>query len=103
MTIQTVIKSIEEFQELQEKYSEFGANNMEPNTMFRYIVRLALDGDGKRIKSMNNFNWELYSNLEGWEEAAGRLSMKCIEVIDFIHKCEVGQLEELRMAVGKII
>jgi len=101
--IQTVLNSIKEFQELQEKYSDFGASDTEPNTIFRHVVRLALDGYGAEIKLNDNFDWELYSNLEGWQKAAGLLTMKGIEVINFINKCEISQLEELKKAVGEII
>lgn len=69
----TLLNLCKEFEELQNKLSNFGAADTEPNYHFMHSLRKKINDNEDYIPS-NADEWELYTSMEGSEEAAEKMT-----------------------------
>lgn len=85
---------IKKFEELQEKFSHFGADDSEPDGIFQMMVALAITKDP--IEHGEAIDWDLYDQ-PGFEQAAAELTAQTWKIYDSILKWATpADIEELK-------
>ena len=95
------IEATKAFEKVQDKYSELGAADSEPNYCYRARIRKIIKGadlDAMIERLNNNDNpWDLFSNKSGYKKANRALTTafkKAAEVAQKMTHAEVMRMDE---------
>jgi len=75
---------IDEFEEAQTKYSDWGACDTEPDHFFEALMRKAVEG--KDFPVVKPEHWQLFSSTRGWKSKANVLRRKAKKAFDAMQK-----------------
>lgn len=94
-TIDAVKAAIKNFEATQSKYSEYGAYDTEPDSVFQGILWKVINDEDTSIP-MSGDGWELYANSMDCAEAASALHLACLSVVQAIFACRMTESKKLR-------
>lgn len=75
----TVKNKVQAFLKLMGEHSDFGAQDSEPQAMFRYLIENSFAGKDFP-EEFEGDNWQLYNKMEGCDEVANELTAKYKEL-----------------------
>lgn len=96
--VEAVRQAVKEFEKVQARLREFGAQDTEPDGMFQSRVSRA--ARGLRPEPPKGVaGWELY-HMPGAAGAARKLTAACAAVINAIEACPISEQAEVRKYVS---
>ncbi len=93
-----LVMKAEEFKWLQRSLIKFGASDSEPNHCFRSLMTRACRGDAWSDPGLGK--WDLFSSVDGWEQAEKQLSAKAKELHEEIQKSSLLEVKEFMKYYG---
>jgi hypothetical protein len=78
-----VKKLVEEFEQVQDYYNDFGAYDSEPQAVFQCLLRKGFEGKDVVVPK-TGYGWELYTRTMDCEEPAAKLCEKASEVVNAV-------------------
>ena len=94
-TLETVKAAVKNFEAVQAKYREYGAQDTEPDSIFQKILWKTLNDDDAAIPVTGD-GWELYASTMDCAEAADALHLACLGVIQAIFACKMSESRKVR-------
>ena len=88
----------EEFTDLQKQLKQYGAYDSEPTRYFAYLMRRAISGE--KWKDFSHNNWELFETVDGWEEAANKLTAKAKFIYHEVQRSQLLHVNEFKKYYG---
>ena len=85
--IKNIIEEISEFKKLQDKYSEFGARDTEPDYLFQLMLFSDISGRGSFIPNSVN-GWQLF-DIKGSIKIAAELTHKAKKISSLIKEVKL--------------
>ena len=89
---------IREFERVQAQYAGFGAEDTEPTQFFYQIAIDALKGKPWREPKLKE--WQIFSTMKGWGEAAKALSAEAKKVAGILSKASYKEKKALADYMG---
>ena len=89
---------IEEFEKLQDKLSNWGAGDTEPSYCFRCIIEKVCNGEPWEEPEPEE--WQLFSTVTGWKNAARKLGKKASEIAKKLEKAPHKDVSDLACYMG---
>ena len=87
--------AIVKFEELQKKFSKFGAWDTEPCANLHWVIKQSIDSIEINFDKPNF--WELYSSEKGWGLAGHHLTRQAKQIVKLIkEEARMTDVEELK-------
>lgn len=101
-----VYKAIKNFEAVQDKYSDWGACDTEPNCTFKFILRRHLSEKPVEFSPSGDSDsnmWELFSSMSGWKRANRALTTACKKVLTALDKATYKEIKEVDEWFGDVL
>jgi hypothetical protein len=85
--------AVREFEDLQDKFDDFGAADTEPETVFQLVLKRAFQGKDYLPKDARS--WQLYADSPGVDAAAKALTLAADKIRKMIQKTTIGEAARL--------
>ena len=98
--LEKIKELIKELDSLTEEHAHFGACDTEPRANFRDAVSRIVHKPSKDIRvPMSASEWELFSDMDGVDEVATRMTEITLQICNLIKQTPLGEAEELAKAL----
>lgn len=95
-----VIKEFKKFEDMQNEYSNFGAEDTEPDTKYEFAIADYLKAKWD-ILPKGAKSWQLYSRMDGVEKVADKFTHQLAQIRDTMFVLPMGELEKVKEYVEK--
>ncbi|WP_353208420.1 hypothetical protein [Sphingorhabdus sp.] len=92
MPLEAIKTQIKEFEKVQSKYREYGANDTEPDGVFQSLIDKAVHGKAPSVPRTGS-GWDLYASSMDCTEAAQALHDAALVVVQNIEATPIRDLE----------
>lgn len=98
--INEIFHEIKQFEKLQSKFRDYGANDTEPDGVFQNLLDKAINGHGPAIPR-TGAGWDLYDSSMDCEAPARELHDQALKIVQMIESCPIRELAALKQRLNQ--